>query len=71
MVALRTIHTHCATLQGYFGWSCTHIRHLRLGFYQGNIFTEEPTVKRDVEPINALLEEVCHAAPRVPPPHIG
>eukprot|EP00708_Paratrimastix_pyriformis_P002104 GAFH01000843.1.p1 GENE.GAFH01000843.1~~GAFH01000843.1.p1 ORF type:complete len:841 (-),score=273.50 GAFH01000843.1:108-2321(-) len=45
-------------LWGYFGWSCDHIHHLRLGFYQGNIFTEEPTVKRDVEPISQLLEQI-------------
>jgi glucosamine-6-phosphate deaminase len=40
---------------GYFGWNCANVFHLRLGFYTGDIFTEEPTVERDVEPI---LEEL-------------
>jgi glucosamine-6-phosphate deaminase len=43
---------------GYFGWNCSHVIHLRLGFYTGDIFTEEPTVERDVEPILQLLEKV-------------
>jgi glucosamine-6-phosphate deaminase len=43
---------------GYFGWNCSHVMHLRLGFYTGDIFTEEPTVERDVEPILRLLEQV-------------
>jgi glucosamine-6-phosphate deaminase len=43
---------------GYFGWNCSHVIHLRLGFYTGDIFTEEPTVERDVEPILDLLEKV-------------
>lgn len=46
------------TLWGYFGWQCSHIRHLRLGFYTGDIFVPEPTVQRDVAPVVALLEEV-------------
>ena len=45
-------------LWGYFGWNCSNVRHLRLGFYTGDIFTEEPTVERDVKPIIRLLEEV-------------
>ncbi|RKX76843.1 MAG: glucosamine-6-phosphate deaminase [Spirochaetes bacterium] len=45
-------------LWGYFGWDSSSIKHLRLGFYQGDIFTEEPTVQRDVLPILELLEEV-------------
>ncbi len=45
-------------LWGYLGWNCSHIRHLRLGFYTGDIFTEEPTAGRDVPPILALLREV-------------
>jgi glucosamine-6-phosphate deaminase len=32
--------------------------HLRLGFYQGEIFTEEPTVDRDVVPILRVLHRV-------------
>jgi glucosamine-6-phosphate deaminase len=43
---------------GYFGWDCPSIRHLRLGFYTGDIFTREPTVDGDVAPILRLLEEV-------------
>jgi glucosamine-6-phosphate deaminase len=43
---------------GYFGWNCSHVIHLRLGFYTGDVFTEEPTVERDVEPILNLLEAV-------------
>jgi glucosamine-6-phosphate deaminase len=46
------------TLWGYFGWQCSHIRHLRLGFYTGDIFVPEPTVERDVAPVLALLNEV-------------
>jgi glucosamine-6-phosphate deaminase len=44
---------------GYFGWNCSNVSHLRLGFYTGDIFTEEPTMERDVEPILQLLEEVA------------
>jgi glucosamine-6-phosphate deaminase len=43
---------------GYFGWNCSNVVHLRLGFYTGDIFTEEPTVERDVEPILRLLEGI-------------
>lgn len=46
------------TLWGYFGWQCSHIRHLRLGFYTGDIFVPEPTVDRDVAPVLNLLDEV-------------
>jgi glucosamine-6-phosphate deaminase len=45
-------------LWGYFGWNSENVRHLRLGFYTGEIFTEEPSVERDVAPVLALLEEV-------------
>ena len=47
-----------ACLWGYFGWSSDSINNLRLGFYQGDIFTEEPTVKRDVLPVMELLKRV-------------
>jgi glucosamine-6-phosphate deaminase len=43
---------------GYFGWNCSNVIHLRLGFYTGDIFTEEPTLERDVEPILDLLGTV-------------
>jgi glucosamine-6-phosphate deaminase len=44
-------------LWGYFGWQCSHIHHLRLGFYTGDIFTPTPTVDRDVAPILDTLDE--------------
>ncbi|MGO9109396.1 MAG: hypothetical protein ACLP9L_09195 [Thermoguttaceae bacterium] len=43
-------------LWGYFGWESSHINHLRLGFYTGDIFSPTPTVERDVLPIIKLLE---------------
>ncbi len=45
-------------LWGYFGWQSSHIHHLRLGFYTGDIFTPAPTIERDVLPILKLLDEV-------------
>jgi len=45
-------------LWGYFGADTGSVHHLRLGFYQGDLFTEEPTVDRDVQPVLALLREV-------------
>ncbi len=45
-------------LWGYFGWKGDSVRHLRLGFYTGDIFTDEPTIDRDVPPILDLLSEV-------------
>lgn len=45
-------------LWGYFGWRTESVRHLRLGFYTGDIFTDEPTIDRDVAPILELLREV-------------
>ena len=43
-------------LWGYFGWNCTHVLHLRLGFYTGDVFTEDPTPERDVLPVLRALE---------------
>jgi glucosamine-6-phosphate deaminase len=43
---------------GYFGFNCSSVPHLRLGFYQGEIFTENPEVNRDVLPILQLLKKV-------------
>ena len=43
---------------GYLGWNCESIKHLRLSFYTGDIFTQEPTVEGDVVPIINLLNEV-------------
>jgi glucosamine-6-phosphate deaminase len=45
-------------LWGYFGWHSDSVHHLRLGFYTGDIFTQEPTIERDVTPITTLLRKV-------------
>ncbi len=45
-------------LWGYYGWQCQNIRHLRLGFYTGDIFTHEPTMAQDVPPIVGELKRV-------------
>lgn len=42
----------------YYGFTGDKVRHLRLGFYKGDIFTEAPTKDRDVPPIVDLLMEV-------------
>jgi glucosamine-6-phosphate deaminase len=47
-----------ACLWGYFGWNSSAIEHLRLGFYKGDIFTEDPSFPRDVEPVLDLLRRV-------------
>ena len=44
-------------LWGYFGWRCESVMHSRLGFYTGDIFTEEPTMNRDIPPIIAALKK--------------
>ncbi len=45
-------------LWGYFGFNTDHIHHLRLAFYTGDIFTEPPTLERDVPPVLDLLRRV-------------
>jgi glucosamine-6-phosphate deaminase len=45
-------------LWGYFGWNADSVHHMRLGFYSGDIFTEEPTLERDVVPVLDLLRRV-------------
>lgn len=42
----------------YYGFTGEHVRHLRLGFYKGDIFTELPTMDRDIPPILNLMKEV-------------
>jgi glucosamine-6-phosphate deaminase len=42
----------------HFGVQVKNISHLRLGFYTGDIFTEQPTKSRDVKPILDLLRKV-------------
>jgi glucosamine-6-phosphate deaminase len=44
-------------LWGYLGFDTKSIKHLRLGFYKGEIFTEEPEINRDVTPIVKLLND--------------
>jgi glucosamine-6-phosphate deaminase len=45
-------------LWGYYGWKCDNVRHLRLGFYTGDIFTKEPTMQTDVLPIVNVLKQI-------------
>jgi glucosamine-6-phosphate deaminase len=42
----------------YFGIQTKNIFHHRLGFYTGDIFTEQPNRKRDVEPVLVQLREL-------------
>jgi glucosamine-6-phosphate deaminase len=42
----------------YFGIQTKNVHHLRLGFYTGDIFTEQPKRERDVEPILERLREI-------------
>jgi len=43
---------------GYFGIETKHVHHLRLGFYTGEVFTEQPELERDVEPMLEKLREI-------------
>jgi glucosamine-6-phosphate deaminase len=45
-------------LWAYFGIETSAIHPLRLGFYQGDIFSEDPQVNRDVLPIFDLMKTV-------------
>lgn len=45
-------------LWGYFGFNSPAIIQGRLGFYKGEIFTEEPKVERDVVPVLEILRRV-------------
>ncbi len=42
----------------HFGVQVKNVHHLRLGFYTGDIFTEQPDKKRDVEPIVELFRKI-------------
>lgn len=53
---LREWEVEC--LWGYFGWNCENVISMRLGFYKGEIFTEEPTIDRDVTPTIELLHKI-------------
>ena len=41
-----------------YGVRVKDVHHLRLGFYKGDIFTEQPEQKRDIEPIYQQLKEI-------------
>lgn len=43
---------------GHFGSPIKNVHHLRLGFYKGDIFTEDPTMDRDVQPILEHMERI-------------
>jgi glucosamine-6-phosphate deaminase len=45
-------------LWSYFGIEPSAIHPLRLGFYQGDIFSEEPEFNRDVIPIHSLMNKI-------------
>jgi glucosamine-6-phosphate deaminase len=45
-------------LWGYFGFNCSSVIHSRLGFYKGDIFTEDPQINRDVVPILKNLQNI-------------
>ncbi len=45
-------------LWGYFGFNSSSIKHARLGFYKGDVFTEEPRIERDVVPVLEMLREL-------------
>ncbi len=47
-----------ACLWGFFGWNQEAVENLRLAFYKGEIFTEEPTIERDAMPVRDLLHRV-------------
>ncbi|MCF7823711.1 MAG: glucosamine-6-phosphate deaminase [Candidatus Marinimicrobia bacterium] len=42
----------------HYGTPITNVHHLRLGFYKGDIFTEDPTMDRDVQPILEYMEQI-------------
>jgi glucosamine-6-phosphate deaminase len=42
----------------HYGVQVKNVEHLRLGFYKGDIFTEQPKLGRDVEPVLQLLRKV-------------
>jgi glucosamine-6-phosphate deaminase len=44
-------------LWAHLGFDGSHIHHLRLGFYTGDIFTPQPESRRDVKPVLDLIEK--------------
>jgi len=45
-------------LWAHFGFDSRSVNHLRLGFYKGEIFTEEPEIDRDVRPLTQLIHKI-------------
>jgi glucosamine-6-phosphate deaminase len=45
-------------LWGYLGWKGDSVRHLRLEFYTGEMFTDEPRMDRDVPQLLELMRAV-------------
>ncbi len=54
--SIREYESEC--LWARLGFDSTCVKHLRLGFYNGNIFNEEPELNRDVMPILQLLRSI-------------
>jgi glucosamine-6-phosphate deaminase len=42
----------------HYGIQVKNVYHLRLGFYKGDIFTEQPDKKRDVVPVLNMLKQI-------------
>jgi len=42
----------------HYGVQVKDIEHMRLGFYAGDLFTEQPEQKRDVEPVLEMLQRI-------------
>ncbi len=42
----------------HYGIQVKKVHHLRLGFYKGDIFTEQPQKKRDVAPVLSMLKKI-------------
>lgn len=42
----------------HFGVQVKNVHHLRLGFYTGDIFTEQPMPERDVKPVLDMLKKI-------------
>jgi len=42
----------------FYGFNTEDVSHLRLGFYQGNIFTESPEIARDIIPVYELIKKI-------------
>lgn len=43
---------------GFFGIRSENVHHMRLGFYTGDIFTEKPSLERDVMPVLDQLKQI-------------